>query len=413
MPMIRRSAHTALALLATALMAVAAHAADDPLQAARTARQAALDAEAPRLATATWQQAEQRLQAAGRRLEKGDAKAAAKGSEDARQLYAAAELTAIKAALLTVARERVLALKTAGTARFAPRSTARAQELLRSAETTLDADRSQVAAATDLAQQATREAAQAQALARLLRAADARDATLEDLALEWQATLDRAAAAAGLEALPPGPDAAGAALAAGVGTLKERADQQAEELRQRAMQVAGMEEEIRDLDAQLAGASDARRSLAARLDADEHARSQFDRLAGMFPPDQAVALRQGDSVVLRLPGLGFTSGTTRLAPAAKPVLERLAGALALYPGAHISVEGHTDSSGNSAANQRLSQGRAEAVRDYLVRQLQVAPGRVSAVGYGDTRPVASNANAEGRRQNRRIELLFTPPQPAS
>lgn len=390
-------------------MATAGHAADDPLQAARAARQAALDAEAPRLATAPWIQAEERLQAATRRLEKGDARSAAKDGEKARTLYAGAELTAIKAALLTVARERVLALKSAGTARFAPRTTARAQELLGNAEATLDTDRRQVAAATDLARQAIAEAAQAQALARLLRAADERDATAEDLALQWQATLARAAAAAGLEALPPGPDAAGEALATGVGVLKERADQQAEELRQRNIQVAGLEEEIRHLDTRLAGASDTTRSLAEKLDADDHARTQFDRLAAAFPPDQGMALRQGNAVVLRLPGLGFTPGSTRLAPSAKPVLERLATAVALYPGAAIAIEGHTDSSGDSAANQRLSQGRAEAVRNYLVSQLQVAPGRLTAVGCGDTRPVASNASAEGRRQNRRIELVFTPP----
>ncbi len=67
------------------------------------------------------------------------------------------------------------------------------------------------------------------------------------------------------------------------------------------------------------------------------------------------------------------------------------------------VEGHTDSVGSDAYNQTLSERRANAVRDVLVNQYGVGGERVNAVGYGETRPVADNASAEGRAVNRRVE----------
>jgi OOP family OmpA-OmpF porin len=67
------------------------------------------------------------------------------------------------------------------------------------------------------------------------------------------------------------------------------------------------------------------------------------------------------------------------------------------------VHGHTDSTGSEAHNQRLSEARANAVRDYFIKQ-GIAPERVRAKGFGETMPVASNDTAEGRAMNRRVEL---------
>jgi OOP family OmpA-OmpF porin len=67
------------------------------------------------------------------------------------------------------------------------------------------------------------------------------------------------------------------------------------------------------------------------------------------------------------------------------------------------VQGHTDSTASAEYNQELSEARAKAVRDYFIKQ-GIAPGRIQAVGYGETRPVASNDSPEGRALNRRVEL---------
>ena len=74
-----------------------------------------------------------------------------------------------------------------------------------------------------------------------------------------------------------------------------------------------------------------------------------------------------------------------------------------YPQTATTVEGHTDSVGNAAYNQKLSERRAAAVRDTLVNQYGVEANRVNAVGYGKDRPVADNATSEGRAINRRVE----------
>ncbi len=74
-----------------------------------------------------------------------------------------------------------------------------------------------------------------------------------------------------------------------------------------------------------------------------------------------------------------------------------------YPQTSTVVEGHTDSVGTDAYNQGLSERRAGAVRDVLVNQYGVESGRVQAVGYGESRPVADNASSDGRAINRRVE----------
>lgn len=71
-----------------------------------------------------------------------------------------------------------------------------------------------------------------------------------------------------------------------------------------------------------------------------------------------------------------------------------------------AIEGHTDNAGNAAANTKLSQQRANAVRNYIVKKFKIEPSRLTAKGYGPTKPVASNATKEGREQNRRIEATF-------
>jgi outer membrane protein OmpA-like peptidoglycan-associated protein len=372
-------------------------------------RESARKADAVRLAASTWVKSEGLLTNAAQRLEKGDGEGALKRAEEAGALYDAAELQAIKATLLTEARSRVVELGPAGTSKFAPKTTARAEALLQQAEAELDADRTRTDAAGLLAAQASTEARHALALAVFLRAAREGDATPEDLVLEWETGLMRAAAAASNTAdLSGGPREATNAMVTTIAGLHQRADQQAAELQQRDRQIAALEEEIRELDSRLAGASSEARSLTERLESRERARQQFEQIERVFPTDQAVVFRQGDSIIVRVQGLAFASGSANLPAGASPMLEKLREVTTVYPRAMYVVEGHTDSTGDSAANQHLSQARADAVRSYLVERLQVPAGRVSAVGYGDSRPIAKNESSEDRRQNRRIDLVITP-----
>jgi outer membrane protein OmpA-like peptidoglycan-associated protein len=100
----------------------------------------------------------------------------------------------------------------------------------------------------------------------------------------------------------------------------------------------------------------------------------------------------------------FDSGTSQLKPAAQVVLRNAAPQFAQYPGATIRIEGHTDSLGDPALNQRLSLQRAEAVSEFLAALPELKGVALDSVGYGDRRPAADNATESGRQKNRRVEV---------
>jgi outer membrane protein OmpA-like peptidoglycan-associated protein len=102
----------------------------------------------------------------------------------------------------------------------------------------------------------------------------------------------------------------------------------------------------------------------------------------------------------------FRSGSFELAPGARERLAKVSGIILAYPSLHLAVEGHTDSVGSDEYNQNLSEQRAQAVRDYFVQQ-GIAADSVEARGFGKTQPIASNDTAEGRQQNRRVELILS------
>src|SRR5580698_4084829 len=102
----------------------------------------------------------------------------------------------------------------------------------------------------------------------------------------------------------------------------------------------------------------------------------------------------------------FDTGRFSLKPGAREKLAKVAGILLAYPGLNIEVGGYTDNVGGDAMNQTLSENRADSVRDYLVQE-GVPVNSVSAKGFGNTLPVASNDNSAGRQQNRRVELLVS------
>lgn len=104
--------------------------------------------------------------------------------------------------------------------------------------------------------------------------------------------------------------------------------------------------------------------------------------------------------------LNFTTGTTQLTPESVPTVNDLVIILKAYPTAEVQLVGHTDNTGDAAANMKLSQDRANAVRDLLVNG-GIDASRLSTAGYGQDKPAASNDTEEGRAKNRRTELVVT------
>jgi OOP family OmpA-OmpF porin len=104
----------------------------------------------------------------------------------------------------------------------------------------------------------------------------------------------------------------------------------------------------------------------------------------------------------------FQSGAAIIAASADTELDAFAQALLLCPDADVDVEGHTDADGDDRLNLALSVARAEAVVNALIER-GVSPARLYAIGYGETLPVADNATADGKRQNRRIVVSVRAP----
>ncbi|MEH3107985.1 MAG: OmpA family protein [Sphingomonas fennica] len=118
--------------------------------------------------------------------------------------------------------------------------------------------------------------------------------------------------------------------------------------------------------------------------------------------------RQGDDLLLKIPsGITFDTNSYAIQPGFRPTLDQVATTLKDYPQTYIDVYGHTDSTGSDAINLPLSRNRAQAVADYLGVQ-GVQRARIGTQGFGSSQPVATNDTADGRAQNRRVEIKIVP-----
>lgn len=103
----------------------------------------------------------------------------------------------------------------------------------------------------------------------------------------------------------------------------------------------------------------------------------------------------------------FKTGKAEIDPACDKTMIAIAAIMTDYPGFHVQVDGHTDNVGNAEANRKLSQDRADAVVKYLVSTKGVDGKRLSAKGFGDSKPIADNKTKKGQAKNRRVDFTVT------
>jgi len=141
-----------------------------------------------------------------------------------------------------------------------------------------------------------------------------------------------------------------------------------------------------------------------RMDQQQKELQQIPGVEVTRPAENEIAINLTNDIL-------FDYNSFALRQESKATLQNLADNFRKYPEEQISVEGHTDAIGSHDSNQRLSEQRADGVRNYLVDQ-GVNGQRITSVGFGETRPKASNDTPEGRQLNRRVELHITMPPAA-
>jgi outer membrane protein OmpA-like peptidoglycan-associated protein len=173
----------------------------------------------------------------------------------------------------------------------------------------------------------------------------------------------------------------------------------------------------------LEGAPPSREAAAQAIDAVQKARAAtilgpvapVTRVADRFTWDEASAPAATSAsacdtslaALLATSTIEFGTSSATLPPDSAPLIDDIVRIASACPGV-LRIEGHTDNAGSAAINADLSRRRANAVRDALVAR-GIAPERISAKGYGASRPVADNGGTGGRARNRRIEVRVTPP----
>lgn len=389
--------------------AQAAEIAQTALAQAIKSRQAGANAQAPKLAPELWADAQQKFVRAIQYMERGDLKNAKRREIEATSLYREAELVAIKEQYLSETRRLLADADRARVGKYAPITLGKAKRLLAEADRELNENRYDTDRPRSLAIQANYEAKHALYLSEIVRQVRDKDLTAEQLVLAWEQPMRAIAGVADVVPdMQEGPDRLLAELVAFFEQEANELQALEQENAEDEVRLADMEEELRALDERLGGATAERAALIQRLEAQARVKQQFEQVEQMFSSYEARVFREGDTVILRLVGLNFDSGDAQIKPENFDLLAKVEKAIDVFPRSELTIEGHTDSHGGDALNQKLSQDRAESVQQYMVNAMRIPTYRLIATGYGETRPVSSNETEAGRARNRRIDVVISP-----
>ena len=275
------------------------------------------------------------------------------------------------------ARNAVEIAKSNGADKYAPEIFSKAQGSLQMAENSL-ASKGDKKAISSTARQTVQFSEDARALTAQRQEEERIANEREAAAAKARAEAEAKAAEEATEAKRKADEEAAAA--------KRNADKEAAEAKRKA------DEELAAKEAAVKAAEREKQELRARL------LEQFNRVLPTTDTPRGLVVNMGDVL--------FDTGKSDLRSGAREALAKLSGIVLNYPTLHLSIEGHTDSTGGAEFNQTLSEKRADGVREYLVSQ-GLDSGSLAAQGLGMDNPVADNRTADGRQKNRRVEIIVS------
>lgn len=353
------------------------------------------------------------FQKAVRSLERGDVDKARKLAGEAEILFRQAELDTIKKSYLFKTRMKVVVYHDLGRRNNAPKTFSKAAILLELAEESLDKNRYNNAEAMALVKEAEYELAHTEFLHTRVGKFMEADYSFEDVIISMEMQLVKIAEGLGIELMfDRGVGGATWQLLDAVQEMNVAGDAKDREIALLKSNVSGLEKKVaslskleRDL---VARKHEAEEALERQKEAQRLNQMKIKRIRDAFTPEEGKVLMDGDNIIIRLYGLSFSSGKAVIDYKYFGLLAKVRDTFKEFPECSVVIEGHTDSLGSDKVNKRLSKERADSVRHYLIANSLVTDERIVAVGYGETKPVASNETRDGRASNRRIDVVIIP-----
>jgi len=358
------------------------------------ARDAAINAEAPLYATSAWKEADETFADAISNIEDGDFEDAEDYGNEAKQLFLQAELIAIKNGILSDARENVALARDEEADVYAYHTFTDAQNLLAETARLLESDRSAKDEAIKKADEAVYQAKHAAYLARTIKSLSQKDENWEKLILKFEEILTDMG---GLFNYTPqfdqGFNQSVKTVSAYIKSLKDEKKQ----LIAHDNDLQNELDEIREIE----------QNVSAELLKKRTREKKITNVKSLFGPNEASVIYKGDDLIIRLFGFNFPSGKAIIEPEYFSLLTKVQNAIREFPNSHYIIEGHTDAIGNNTKNKILSEKRASSIREYLVANMDIPQEQISAIGYGESKPIASNKTKAGREKNRRIDIVIS------
>lgn len=360
-----------------------------------------------------WHEAEKYFKDAIEEFEDGDLADAREYGQKAEDLYRLAELKTIETSYLGSVRADVESIEALGDSNNAKKTFAKALKLVDKAEKQLSKQRYSNQNASALVKKAAYELKHTKYTHNHIRQMKESDYEFEDLQIEAEKAINKIAKELGVEAkFDKGLRKASYALIKEIEKLKLK-------ITQGERKIASLNDTISGLDSKLSELNSTGEKLRQqRLKAEEALNRQKQKqlakkkkirnIRATFAHNEGKVLMDGDNVIIRLYGLNFPSGKAVIQPEYFTLLTKVQKSFSKFRNCEVLIEGHTDSSGADSLNQKLSEERAEAVRQYILANASIIPEKVNSIGFGETKPLATNETKAGQAKNRRIDVVIIP-----
>jgi OOP family OmpA-OmpF porin len=417
----RQTAQEGLAALKKALDA--ATNSEEILSEVLEARSRARKAGADTFYAAQMGKLDEELAKIGRLIDNRDIEKAKERRPELQKAYLDLELEALKQSTIAAAQTAIANAIASEAAKYAPKTLNNAQEELTTAQSVLEVDRTNRDKANAYAHRAVVLANRSAHIVKIIKDIRSRDYTGEDIVLAYQDELGKIAQAMDqdlffdksnedtLKALrnqisslveeTSSSKRQALEMEAQIAQLKSQYEQQISLLKtQQAQQLADLKTQYTG---ELSMMGKTQEHLA-RMHEEQQAR--FTRIQALFTNKEANVYRQNNNVLISVHGFKFPVGSAEIRPENFALMKKIIRAIGEFKTAKIVVSGHTDATGSADINKMLSENRATNVAKFFTEVGSIDAKRITAEGFGQEKPVASNLTAEGRALNRRVEILI-------